>query len=76
MIYAREATYLNAKAACYACEQNRDGVDFGISIEGEGILFICSGCLRDASRAINPGRALKAREDKAEAKARAAAEAV
>lgn len=36
-----------AKQACYVCTRRNDVVDTGVFIVGEGVLGICTGCLRD-----------------------------
>jgi hypothetical protein len=42
-----EAGYLHAGQACYLCLRVEDVIDTGHQIEGEGILAICTNCVKD-----------------------------
>jgi hypothetical protein len=44
-----------AKSGCYLCMTNTDLIDLGISIEGEGGLFLCVPCVIDAGRLCGMG---------------------
>lgn len=43
----QNAEYFHARQACYLCLQPHDCVDTSIVIEGEGVLALCHGCIRD-----------------------------
>lgn len=40
------ASYQHARQACYLCLDPHDGVDSEVTIEYEGVLFLCKGCIR------------------------------
>lgn len=42
-----EATMYHAGASCYLCHRVEDVVDTGLSIEGEGVLAICTNCIKE-----------------------------
>lgn len=76
MEYRTEATYTDAKNGCYVTESNADGVGFDAQIPGEGTLFLSAAVILDAAALVRMGRARRAKADKAEVKARLAADAV
>lgn len=51
-----EAGYLHADQACYLCHRVEDVIDTGRQIEGEGILAICTNCVKEmaASAGMDP----------------------
>lgn len=46
-----EAGYLHAGQACYLCLRVGDVIDTGMQIEGEGILAICTSCVKELAQA-------------------------
>lgn len=61
------APHNSAKGGCYLCTNPNDVVVTDASIEGEGSLVLCSGCIFDLARLARAGRARKVRIDKIEA---------
>lgn len=55
---------ITAKGGCYNCTNPADGIVFDAQVEGEGILFICSGCLFEAAKIARAGRARLVRKVK------------
>lgn len=75
MNYEDTPTTFHAKAGCYNCLNDGDGINFDASIEYEGSLFLCIGCINDAAQLGRMHRARKIKLDRAEkAKARAVVE--
>lgn len=56
--------HLTANGGCYNCRNAHDGVVFDAVIEGEGVLFICARCIKEASQHISIGRAREVRARK------------
>lgn len=76
MNYEDTPTTFHAKASCYNCLSDSDGINFDASIEYEGSLFLCLGCISDAAQIGRMHRARKIKLDRAEkAKQRAAVQA-
>lgn len=73
MHYLTEPTYAHAKIGCYNCGHVTDGVSLDESVEGEGLLMFCGGCIKDMNQQLNIGRARRTRSEKAEARRLAAA---
>ena len=69
MLHVTECPHETAKGGCYQCTRPGDGIIFDSPIEGEGILFLCTGCLRDANKLATLGRARMERTARAEARA-------
>lgn len=46
MLHAPQSEYHHAKQGCYLCGTTGDLVDTQVFIEGEGVLAICSGCIK------------------------------
>jgi hypothetical protein len=46
MFKAENAGFHNARQACYVCLQPHDGVDTEVTIDYEGVLFICKSCIK------------------------------
>ena len=48
MQHLAQSYYTYAKSSCYRCGSSGPGVDFDAHIEGEGCLFLCDACIREA----------------------------
>lgn len=44
--------YAHAKSSCYLCGSAANGIDFEVFIEGEGVLFLCRGCVTEAATTL------------------------
>lgn len=55
-MHENQASITAAKGGCYICTNPNDGVAFDAVIEGEGVLWICTGCLLDAADVAVDGR--------------------
>lgn len=53
MLYVGNSSYQHAKEGCYTCGRGDELVSTEVSIEGEGILVLCKGCITDMARAGN-----------------------
>lgn len=51
------APFTAAHGGCYLCTQPNDVVVTGVSIEGEGVLVLCTTCVLDMGRIARAGRA-------------------
>lgn len=58
------ADYIAAKGGCYQCTNPTDVIYFDASIEGEGVLVICTACILDAAQLGRVGRARMAKLNK------------
>jgi len=45
MFRSENAEYHNARQSCYLCLATHDGVDTEITIDYEGVLWICKSCI-------------------------------
>lgn len=41
------AEFWNAQSACYTCGRVADVIDTGVQIEGEGVLALCTNCVKE-----------------------------
>lgn len=57
MQYEEYAPFTAAKGGCYLCTQPNGVVVLGVSIEGEGVLVLCTGCIKDISNMMRIGKA-------------------
>lgn len=46
MFRSENAEFHNARQSCYLCLGTHEGVDTEITIEYEGVLWICKGCIK------------------------------
>lgn len=52
MLRQENAFYAHAKNACYLCGQPHDVCDTEVSIDYEGVLAICRGCVADMAHTM------------------------
>lgn len=63
MLYVGNSNYAHAQEGCYTCGRGDQLVSTEVSIDGEGILVLCKGCITDLARAgdiaVEPGEAIR-----------------